>query len=63
MTDSSVTTNQHALKEIESIGDYEIQPVCTCGWRGLRQNRLSDDYVWTNAREDWEQHSRKERFP
>lgn len=51
----------HKLLRMESIGEYEIQPLCSCGWRGRRYHRMSDDYAWTNAHDEWTEHRLKEQ--
>jgi hypothetical protein len=42
-----------------------FQAVCTCGWKGSERDRMSDDYAWTNVRDDMISHERthKKRAP
>lgn len=31
---------------------------CSCGWIGSTRDRMSDDYAWSNARDDMKSHER-----
>lgn len=47
----------HSIK-VDSV-DQGYQAVCTCGWRSGVKDRMSDDYAYTNAREDGQGHWRE----
>lgn len=46
----------HSVKAASVDGGF--QAICTCGWKGSVKDRMSDDYAYTNAREDAEGHWR-----
>jgi hypothetical protein len=60
MTDSSQpvirTTDEHNATT-QSAADGP-QATCSCGWRGRVHDRMSEDYAWSNAKEDAAAHVR-----
>lgn len=52
------TENHNAVTSLTERG---IQAICPCGWKGPDHDRRSDDYAYTNAMKDADQHRRKER--
>lgn len=43
----------------EHLSEYEIQSVCSCGWKSRIEHRISNDYAWGSLREQTEEHLRK----
>lgn len=56
MTDVIRTADEHVTSlASNNLGFFAI---CTCGWKGSVRDRMSDDYAWTNARDDVKSHER-----
>lgn len=55
-TERKVLTTDHVC----TLSSTEIgyRAVCTCGWKGSERDRMSDDYAWSNARDDVKSHER-----
>jgi hypothetical protein len=54
-------TSEH-VRSIHKPSALEIQPVCSCGWKGIVRHLMSDDYAFTNASDDWNQHAGLPRY-
>lgn len=60
MTGTERTLPDEELAHVTSLAANDIGffAICTCGWRGSIRDRMSDDYAWTNARDDVKSHER-----
>jgi len=47
-------TDFHSIKAVAVPNGYQAQ--CTCGWHRSVKDRMSDDYAWTNARDEGMRH-------
>jgi hypothetical protein len=63
--DHTKPVEARAEDPVTTVSSTEIgyRAVCTCGWKGSERDRMSDDYAWTNARDDVKSHQRTHATP
>lgn len=52
---------EHIEQPLQHTGPYGVQAVCSCGWRGPERNYMSNNYAYSQAHEDFQQHREEMR--